>query len=111
MAETDPNEAYRESLRHSLDRPSEARVYDFYLGGACNFAVDREFGEAQITRYPDMPMIARENRAFLQRAVRHLVGAGVRQFVDIGSGLPTAGNVHQIADDAAPGSTRVVYID
>lgn len=111
VVETDPNEAFGESLRHSLDRPSEARVYDYFLGGACNFAVDRAFGEAQIARYPDMPMIARENRAFLQRAVRHLVAAGVRQFVDIGSGLPTEGNVHQIADVVAPGRTRVVYID
>ncbi|HEX4705329.1 MAG TPA: SAM-dependent methyltransferase [Pseudonocardiaceae bacterium] len=105
------DEAFGESLRHTLNRPSEARVYDFYLGGACNFAADREFGQAQIARYPDMPLIARENRAFLQRAVRHLVAAGVRQFVDIGSGLPTAGNVHQVADAAAPGRTRVVYVD
>jgi O-methyltransferase involved in polyketide biosynthesis len=58
-----------------------------------------------------MPMIARENRSFLQRAVRHLVAAGIRQFVDIGSGLPTAGNVHQVADQEAPGETRVVYVD
>lgn len=107
----DINEAFGESLRHSLDRPSEARVYDYFLGGACNFAVDREFGQAQIEKYPDMPMIAQENRAFLQRAVRHLVAVGVRQFVDIGSGLPTAGNVHQVADEAAPGRTRVVYVD
>lgn len=111
MPETGPDETFAESLRVSLDRPSEARVYDYYLGGACNFAVDREFGEAQITRYPDMPMIARQNRAFLQRAVRRLVAAGVRQFVDIGSGLPTAGNVHQVADQVAPGTTRVVYVD
>jgi O-methyltransferase involved in polyketide biosynthesis len=105
------NSAFSESLRNSLARPSEARVYDYYLGGACNFAADREFGQAQIARYPDMPLIARENRAFLQRAVRHLVSVGVRQFVDIGSGLPTAGNVHQVAESAAPGETRVVYVD
>jgi O-methyltransferase involved in polyketide biosynthesis len=105
------SEAFAESLRHSLNRPSEARVYDFYLGGACNFAADREFGKAQIARYPDMPLIAQQNRAFLQRAVRHLVAAGVRQFVDIGSGLPTSGNVHQIADAVAPGQARVVYVD
>jgi O-methyltransferase involved in polyketide biosynthesis len=105
------SEAFAESLRHSLNRPSEARVYDFYLGGACNFAADREFGKAQIARYPDMPLIAQQNRAFLQRAVRHLLAAGVRQFVDIGSGLPTSGNVHQIADTAAPGQAKVVYVD
>jgi O-methyltransferase involved in polyketide biosynthesis len=86
-------------------------VYDYYLGGACNFAADREFGQAQIARYPDMPLIARENRSFLQRAVRHLVSVGVRQFLDIGSGLPTSGNVHQVAEAAAPGETRVVYVD
>jgi len=110
VADSD-NAAFGESLRNSLNRPSEARVYDYYLGGACNFAADREFGKAQIARYPDMPLIARENRSFLQRAVRHLVGVGVRQFLDIGSGLPTAGNVHQVADAAAPGETRVVYVD
>jgi O-methyltransferase involved in polyketide biosynthesis len=111
MPETEGDGVFGESLRNSLDRPSEARVYDYYLGGACNFAVDRDFGKAQIARYPDMPMIARENRAFLQRSVRHLVAAGVRQFVDIGSGLPTAGNVHEVADQALPGATRVVYVD
>lgn len=110
MAESD-KEAFADLLRQSLDKPSEARVYDFYLGGDSNFATDREFGRAQIARYPDMPLIARENRAFLQRAVRYLVGAGVRQFLDIGSGLPTSGNVHQVADEVAPGRTRVVYVD
>ncbi|HKN97824.1 MAG TPA: SAM-dependent methyltransferase [Pseudonocardiaceae bacterium] len=111
MTETDTDDTFDGSLRRSIDRPSEARVYDYYLGGACNFAIDREFGKAQIARYPDMPMIARENRGFLQRAVRHLVAAGVRQFVDVGSGLPTVGNVHQVADQVAPGRTRVVYVD
>lgn len=111
VPETETDGAFDGSLRRTIDRPSEARVYDYYLGGACNFAVDREFGRAQIARYPDMQMIARENRGFLQRAVRHLVTAGVRQFVDIGSGLPTVGNVHEVADLAAPGATRVVYVD
>lgn len=100
-----------DALRRSVDRPSEARVYDYYLGGASNFQVDRDFAQAQIARYPDMPLIARENRAFLQRAVRYLVAAGVRQFLDVGSGLPTEGNVHQIADEEAPGETRVIYVD
>ena len=95
----------------STSKPSEARVYDYYLGGACNWAIDREFAEQQIARYPDMPMIARENRRFLYRAVAHLLRLGVRQFVDIGSGVPTAGNVHQIAEQEAPGQARVVYID
>lgn len=94
-----------------MNRPSEARVYDYYLGGGCNFEVDREFARAQIARYPDMPLIAQQNRAFLGRAVRHLIRRGIRQFVDIGSGVPTAGNVHQIAEETAPGSARVVYVD
>ncbi|HEX4224843.1 MAG TPA: SAM-dependent methyltransferase, partial [Pseudonocardiaceae bacterium] len=98
-------------LRESENRPSEARVYDYFLGGAANFEVDREFAEAQIARYPDMPMIASENRRFLHRAVRYLAEHGVRQFVDIGSGVPTEGNVHQIAEEVLPGRCRVVYID
>ena len=98
-------------LDSSTTRPSEARVYDYWLGGACNWAIDREFGDAAIARYPDMPMIAQENRKFLYRAVSHLLRRGVRQFVDIGSGIPTAGNVHQIADREKPGEARVVYID
>jgi O-methyltransferase involved in polyketide biosynthesis len=98
-------------LNASMSKPSEARVYDYYLGGAHNFAMDREFAEAQIAKYPDMRLIARENRRFLYRAVRYLVGQGLRQFVDIGSGVPTQGNVHQVAERAAPGEPRVVYID
>ena len=98
-------------LRESENRPSEARVYDYFLGGAANFEVDREFAEAQIARYPDMPMIASENRRFLHRAVRYLAEQGVRQFVDIGSGVPTEGNVHEIAEAAMPGQCRVVYLD
>ncbi|HEX3781080.1 MAG TPA: SAM-dependent methyltransferase [Pseudonocardiaceae bacterium] len=98
-------------LRDSENRPSEARVYDYYLGGAANFEVDRQFAEAQIARYPDMPMIASENRRFLHRAVHFLVESGIRQFVDIGSGVPTEGNVHQVAEQAFPGECRVIYID
>jgi O-methyltransferase involved in polyketide biosynthesis len=95
----------------STSKASEARVYDYWLGGACNWAVDRDFGDAAIARYPDMPMIAQENRKFLYRAVSHLLRQGIRQFVDIGSGVPTAGNVHQIAERERPGEARVVYID
>lgn len=98
-------------LRESENRPSEARVYDYFLGGAANFAVDREFAEAQIAKYPDMPMIASENRRFLHRAVRYLAEHGIRQFVDVGSGVPTEGNVHQIAEEVLPGQCRVVYLD
>lgn len=98
-------------LESSTSKPSEARVYDYWLGGACNWAIDREFAEQAIARYPDMPMIAQENRKFLHRAVSHLLRQGIRQFVDIGSGVPTAGNVHQIAERENPGEARVVYID
>ncbi|RAS65915.1 S-adenosyl methyltransferase [Lentzea atacamensis] len=93
-----------------LTRPSVARVYDYYLGGAHNFAVDREMAQQAIEMWPDLPLIMQANRAFLRRAVRFCVDAGVRQFLDLGSGIPTAGNVHQVAQDAAPG-TRVVYVD
>lgn len=103
--------AAEELLRESMTRPTEARIYDYYLGGACNFAVDRDFARAQIAKYPDMPMIAQENRAFLSRVVSYLLDHGIRQFVDIGSGVPTEGNVHQIADTQAPGAARVVYVD
>jgi S-adenosyl methyltransferase len=98
-------------LDSSTSKASEARVYDYWLGGACNWAVDREFGDAAIAGYPDLPMIAQENRKFLYRAVSHLLRRGIRQFVDIGSGVPTAGNVHQIAERENPGAARVVYID
>lgn len=93
-----------------LDRPSVARVYDWYLGGTANWAIDREFGKKVLSTFPAGLYCARANRAFLHRAVRHLMRLGVRQFVDIGSGVPTMGNVHQIADEVASDS-RVVYID
>ena len=93
-----------------IDRPSAARMYDYFLGGSHNFAVDREAAQAMIAAVPESPLVAQANRAFLRRAVRFLVEAGVRQFLDIGSGIPTEGNVHEIAQDAAPEST-VVYVD
>jgi hypothetical protein len=93
-----------------LDRPSVARVYDWYLGGTANWAIDREFGARVLETFPLLRPIAMANRLFLHRVVRHLVGKGIRQFVDIGSGVPTMGNTHQVADEVAPDS-RVVYID
>src|SRR5262249_56430332 len=80
-----------------LDQPSSARMYDYYLGGSHNYAGDREMARRIVQLVPDTPQIARANRSFLRRAVEYLVAAGVRQFLDIGSGLPTAGNVHEIA--------------
>ncbi|WP_309112554.1 SAM-dependent methyltransferase [Saccharothrix sp.] len=93
-----------------LTRPSAARVYDYYLGGAHNFAVDREMAERAVAMWPDLPLIMQANRAFLRRAVRYCVAAGVRQFLDLGSGIPTVGNVHEVARNAAP-DARVVYVD
>jgi S-adenosyl methyltransferase len=88
-----------------------ARVYDYWLGGKDNFAVDRIAAERVIAAHPDIVRSARGNRAFLGRAVRHLVGeAGVRQFLDIGTGLPAANNTHEVAQGAAP-ECRVVYVD
>jgi hypothetical protein len=91
-------------------RPSVARMYDYYLDGKDNFAVDRDAVARVEMVMPDVRQVARENRAFLRRAVRFMAAAGVRQFIDIGAGLPTVGNTHEIAQQAAPGS-RVVYVD
>jgi hypothetical protein len=93
-----------------LDHPSVARVYDYYLGGTSNWAIDRAFGEKVLAEFPILRQVAIQNRLYLHRAIRHLVSLGVKQFIDIGSGIPTMGNTHQVADEAAPDS-RVVYID
>jgi hypothetical protein len=92
-------------------RAHPARVYDYLLGGKDNFAVDRDAADAMIARLPALPAMTRANRRFLVRAVRHLVlDRGVRHFLDIGSGIPTASNVHEVAQ-AAEGRARVVYVD
>ncbi len=92
-------------------RPHPARVYDYLLGGKSNFAADRALAEKMLGQAPDLRTAARENRAFLGRAVQYLAEeAGVRQFLDIGTGLPTASNVHDVAQRVAPES-RVVYAD
>ena len=88
-----------------------ARVYDYWLGGSNNFRADQDAARAMIAIEPNIRGIARANRAFLGRAVRFLATeAGIRQFIDIGSGIPTGRNVHEVAQEAAPGS-RVVYAD
>ncbi|GAA3205079.1 SAM-dependent methyltransferase [Dactylosporangium siamense] len=92
------------------NRPSAARIYDYFLGGTHNFAVDREVAERAFTLVPDLPQMARDNRAFLRRAVRLAASRGIRQFIDIGSGIPTEGNVHEAAHAADP-DARVVYVD
>jgi hypothetical protein len=87
-----------------------ARMYDYYLGGIHNFPADRDAARQVIALYPLIRDWARANRAFLGRAVRHVAEAGVRQFLDIGSGIPTVGNVHEIAQAVDP-ECRVVYVD
>lgn len=94
-----------------VGRPNIARVYDCFLGGTDNFAVDREVATQALSLMPDAPRVALDNRAFLRRVVRHLAGpTGIRQFLDIGSGLPTQWNVHQAAQEVTP-HARVVYVD
>ena len=90
--------------------PDASRVYDYALGGVHNFAVDREFWHRAEAAFPGAGLVARANRAFLGRAVRWLADAGVRQFLDIGSGIPTLGNVHEVAQEANP-DARVMYVD
>jgi hypothetical protein len=100
-----------DSARDAHRKPvTAARMYDYYLGGIHNFPADREAANAVIARTPLLRTIARDNRAFLARAVRYLTSVGVHQFLDIGSGIPTEGNVHEIAQAAVP-DARVVYVD
>jgi S-adenosyl methyltransferase len=91
-------------------RANVARVYDYWLGGSHNFLADQDVARAIAAVEPSMPAIARANRAFLGRAVRFLVAAGIGQFLDIGSGIPTESNVHEVAQRGDPGA-RVVYVD
>ncbi len=88
-----------------------ARVYDYWLGGKDNYAADREAGDQAIQAYPDIVHSVRANRAFLARMVRYLArDEGIRQFLDIGTGIPTANNTHEVAQSVAP-DCRVVYVD
>ncbi|WP_028809219.1 SAM-dependent methyltransferase [Streptomyces sp. 351MFTsu5.1] len=90
--------------------PSVARIYDFYLGGSHNFEADRAAARKAMEHVPGLPKIMQANRAFMRRAVRFAVEQGITQFLDIGSGIPTFGNVHEVAQSASPGA-RVVYVD
>jgi O-methyltransferase involved in polyketide biosynthesis len=92
-------------------RPHPARMYDYFIGGKNHFAADRQTAAKVLRHSPSIRVAARENRAFLGRAVRYLAAeAGIRQFLDIGTGLPTTNNVHEVAQESAP-SARVVYVD
>lgn len=91
-------------------RPSSARMYDYVLGGKDNYAVDRDAVDQIMQVVPDYPRAARANRDFLVRAVRTLAEAGIRQFIDLGTGIPTSPNVHEVAREVDP-DARVVYVD
>nr|WP_296064905.1 SAM-dependent methyltransferase [uncultured Actinoplanes sp.] len=105
MAEPTPSPVIDSTVPHS------ARIWNYWLGGKDNFAVDREAGDAYAATFPEIVTIAREGRNFLVRAVRHLAAdAGIRQFLDIGTGLPVMQNTHEVAQQAAP-DARIVYVD
>ncbi|CQR61883.1 Conserved Hypothetical Protein [Streptomyces leeuwenhoekii] len=92
------------------DRAHSARMYDYYLGGKTNYAVDREAAEAVMRVFPAIEVVARVNRAYMHRAVRYLAHEDVRQFIDIGTGIPTAPNLHEVVQSIAP-DARVIYVD
>ncbi|NUP47433.1 MAG: hypothetical protein HOW97_08975 [Catenulispora sp.] len=93
-----------------IERPSVARMYDYFLGGSHNFASDRELAKRAQAVFPDAPHVVRANRLFLGRAVAALCALGVDQFLDLGSGIPTVGNVHEVVAAHRPGA-RTVYVD
>lgn len=98
------------SIDPDLTKPNVARMYDYYLGGSTNFAVDRAAAEQVLGVNPDAPRVAKANRAFVARVVRYLVQQGIDQFLDLGSGIPTVGNVHEIAQRYIP-HARVAYVE
>ena len=101
----------RPAVEIDQTKPHPARAYDYYLGGKNYYAVDRDLGDRTMQLWPAVRIAARENRAFLARAVRYLVAEkGIRQFLDVGTGLPTTDNVHEVAQRFAPES-RIVYVD
>ena len=93
-----------------LSRPSAARIYDYLLGGAHNLAADRAVAQKLEAIQPQVATVARRNRAFLRRVVRFMLEQGIRQFLDLGSGIPTVGNVHEVAQAVDP-AAKVVYVD
>jgi S-adenosyl methyltransferase len=105
--ESAPEWAPRE---YDISVPSSARMYDYWLGGKDNFAVDRQMAEFFLTQIPSLRDMAKENRNFVHRATQFVIGEGVRQFIDIGTGIPTSPNLHETAQGMAP-DARVAYID
>ncbi|MFD7721036.1 SAM-dependent methyltransferase [Streptomyces sp. NPDC059814] len=98
------------SLHIDTSKPHPARMYDWFLGGKDNYPVDEAMGRQMLALEPGIPVMAKVNRAFMHRATRWLSGQGIRQFLDIGTGIPTEPNLHQVAQQSAP-ATRVVYCD
>jgi SAM-dependent methyltransferase len=105
-----PSDTTPAAAPEEFEQPSSARVYDYLLGGAAHGAVDRALGERLKRAQPGVVEVARENRAFLRRAVRFLLAAGIDQFLDLGSGVPTMGNVHEVVARSRSGA-RVAYTD
>ncbi|MDX6419042.1 MAG: hypothetical protein QOG28_3662 [Trebonia sp.] len=111
LGSIEPDHADGVAPEIDTSKPHPARVYDYLLGGKDNFAADRETAQLALKAWPDVRTAARENRAFLGRAVKYLAEeAGITQFLDLGSGLPSVGNVHEVAQDVVP-SAHVVYVD
>ena len=110
-ANADPDEPGHQTVDLQTAQPHPARVYDYLLGGKDNFAADRAAAEAGLRANPNSRIPPRENRAFLGRMVRYLAGeAGISQFLDIGTGIPTSPNVHEVAQEIQP-PARIVYVD
>jgi hypothetical protein len=100
---------WRETFRPDI--PSVARIYDYLLGGKDNYPADRAVGESMIAQLPNVRLAVQWNRAFLRRVVRYLIReAGIKQIIDVGAGLPTVGNTHEVALDVCS-QARVVYVD
>ncbi|HEY5988740.1 MAG TPA: SAM-dependent methyltransferase, partial [Streptosporangiaceae bacterium] len=101
----------QQASKLDTNTPHGARIWNYWLGGKDNFAADRAVGDQVREVYPEIVEVAKESRAFLVRAVRYLAGeVGIRQFLDVGTGLPTADNTHEVAQAIAPES-RIVYVD
>src|SRR5690349_16369381 len=100
----------RRAARIDPTKPSAARIYDYLIGGKDNYAVDREAAEKLLAVVPDQRVLARANRAFAMRAVRFLAQEGIRQFIDLGTGIPTSPSLHEVVRAVDP-SARVVYVD
>lgn len=110
MSEMDENIPSWASVAADIDQPTIARIYDYLLGGYHNFESDRQVAEKSLQIYPDLALASQVSRAFLRRVTNYLLDQGITQFIDIGSGIPTLGHVHEIAQARDP-QNRVVYVD